>query len=138
MEELVDSELVQAENPYITNEDQPRRSPWKMPLIIAGVIAFVVVAVIVIRNGTQEDANRAADLVRQHPIVIEQLGGIDQCSHNFFASLNEGGKRTDVLDVKGPKGSGRLITFELFFKYRSIVLQTDEGEWELIEGDTDP
>ncbi len=123
---IVDAQIV---------PEQPHQSGsrLRLALIGIGVLAFFGVGVWAILTGMQEDANKAADIVRDHPIVIEQLGGIDKCKYNTGASLNEGGKRTDVFDVRGPKGSGQLVTFEFFYEFRSIILRTEAGEWELLD-----
>jgi hypothetical protein len=101
---------------------------------VVAVAAFITVAVIAIRYFGDEDAQKVAAQVRHHPLVLEKLGGIDECKMNFAASLNEGGKRTDVFDVRGPKGSGQFVTHERFYHWVSIKLRTAEGEWELLDG----
>ena len=116
-------------------ETAPRPKVWLWGVLgVGGVAAFVTVATIAIRYFGDEDAQKVAEKVRNHPLVLEKLGGIDECKMNFGASLNEGGKRTDVFDVRGPKGSGQFVTYELFYDYRSIKLRTAEGEWELLDG----
>jgi hypothetical protein len=116
----------------------PKSGNWLRPSLIGlGIISFITVGVWVFISAKQDDADKVAALVRDHPILKEQLGGIDQCSYNTWASLNEGGKRTNVFDVRGPKGNGQFVTFELFYKFRSIILRTPEGEWELL-GEPEP
>ena len=116
-------------------EPAPQYRTWLWGVLgVGGVAAFVGLAVFVIRMSGDDDAKKVVDQVRNHPLVFEKLGGIDECKMNYAASLNEGGKRTDVFDVRGPKGSGQFVTFELFYQYRSIKLRTAEGEWELLDG----
>lgn len=101
---------------------------------LCAVIGFITVGVLVIRKSGEEDAVKVADMVRNHPVVIEQLGGIDECKMNFWDSLNEEGTDTDVFDVRGPKGSGQFVTEEsLFVGFFSIRLRTVSGEWELLD-----
>ena len=118
--------------PVLEPEAPPQRRVWLWGTL--GLFAFVALAVFGIRMTGDDIAKRVVDRVRNHPVVFEKLGGIDECKMNFAASLNEGGKRTDVFDVRGPKGSGQFVTFELFYQYRSIKLRTAEGEWELLDG----
>lgn len=39
--------------------------------------------------------------------------------------------------MRGPKGNGQLIAEEFFYRYVSIKLKTDEGEWELLPEEPD-
>ena len=83
----------------------------KRPLVIGlCVVAVIGMAFVMLPIITQEDATELADRVRAHPTIIEQLGGIDDCSYSFMDSLT-GEKRTDIYDVRGPKGDGKLITY---------------------------
>jgi hypothetical protein len=101
---------------------------------LCAVIGFITLGVLVIRKSGEEDAVKVADMVRNHPVVIEQLGGIDECKMNFWDSLNEEGTDTDVFDVRGPKGRGQFVTEEsLFVGFFSIRLRTVNGEWELLD-----
>ena len=99
-----------------------------------GVVSFITLAVLVIRMSGRDDAKKVVEQIHRHPLVLEKLGGIEECEMNFLASLNEGGKNTDVFNVRGPKGSGQFVTHERFFSYDSIKLRTAEGEWELLDG----
>lgn len=128
--EIVDSEAIDAE--IVPPESE--QSPWfKFALIGVGIVAFIAVAFFVITGAKQKDATKVADMVRNHPKVIEEMGGIVECTWNTAASVTEGGKRTQVFDVRGPKGSGQFVTFEFLGKFRSITLRTKSGEWELLE-----
>ena len=126
--QIIDAEIV----PSVSQQGK-HRSWLRLALIGAGVVAFVALGAYVIITEKHKDANKVADMVRNHPIVIEHLGGIDGCTWNTAASLSEGGKRTEVFDVRGPKGSGQLVTFEFLHKFRSITLRTQDGEWELLD-----
>ena len=44
---------------------------------VGGVAAFVTVAVIAIRYFGDEDAQKVAEKIRNHPLVLEKLGGIE-------------------------------------------------------------
>jgi hypothetical protein len=133
MDDSAGSDIVDAEIVPATSGRANHRSQLRFALIGIGIVAFVTAGVFAIITFLHEDANKAAHMVRNHPIVIEQLGGIDECKYNFAASLYEGGKRTDVFDVRGPKGTGQLVTFEFFYEFRSIVLRNETGEWELLD-----
>ena len=133
MDNITDSGIVDAEIVPEQPVQDSHRLRLRWALIGIGVLAFFALGAFVIVTGLQEDADKVADMVRDHPIVIEQLGGIDECKYNTFASLNEGGKRTDVFNVRGPKGSGQFVTFEFFYEFRSIILRTEAGEWELLD-----
>lgn len=110
-----------------------RRSWLGLVAIGVGIIAFVGLGAYVIITEKHKDATKVADMVRNHPIVIERLGHIEECKWNSAASLNEGGKRTQVFDVRGSRGSGQFVTFEFLHKFRSITLRTTEGEWDLLD-----
>lgn len=119
----------------VTALPPPQRRIWLWGVLgLFGVVSIVTLTVFALRMTGNDIAKRVVDRIGNHPIVFEKLGGIDECKMNFFASLNEGGKRTDVFDVRGPKGSGQFVTVERFFQYRSIKLRTAEGEWELLDG----
>jgi hypothetical protein len=138
MDDVFESGIVEAE--LVPDPPSPgnRKRMFRFALIGVGAIAFVALGAYVIVTSMQEDADKVADMVRDHPIVQEQLGGIDACSYNMLASLDEGGRSIDVFDVRGPKGLGQFVTFEFFYKFRSIVLRTEDGEWELLdEADSD-
>ncbi len=131
--EIVDAEIVAAEVLHGQIAQHGHRSRLRLSIVGIGILAFVGLGAYVIVTGLQEDANKVAAMVRDHPILIEQLGGIDECRYNYGGSLGEGGKRTDIFDVRGPKGTGQFETYELFFKIRSIILRTESGEWELLD-----
>jgi hypothetical protein len=126
-DDVVDAEIVPPEQP-------DEQGSWFKPALVGlGVVAFLVVAFFVITSFKQQDANKVADMVRSHPKVIEQMGGITECKWNTAASVTEGGKRTQVFDARGPKGSGQFVTFEFMGRFRSITLRTKQGEWELLD-----
>lgn len=102
-------------------------------LVLLGVGSCVTTGVVAVRKGGESDAREVAELVRRHPVVIEKLGGIDECRMNFVASLNAD-TDTNVFEVRGPKGRGRLVASEGFLEYESIKLRMAEGEWELLDG----
>lgn len=141
MEMQNESEIVSAET--VSDSSPIKRSSWILLMCfgLAGICCcggFGGIATFVIRMGGDEDAAKVSELVRNHPMVMEKLGGIQECKKDFAASLSEGGKRTDVFDVRGPKGKAQFITFQLFYEFRFVKLRTDEGEWEFLEDGPEP
>jgi hypothetical protein len=66
-----------------------------------------------IQNEHREQAERLLADYRDHPIVVEQLGGLDSCQGNLAKGLND--EDADmVFDVRGPKGAGTLHVSEVF------------------------
>jgi len=50
-----------------------------------------------------------ADQLRDHPVIQEHLGGIDNIEVDFTASAARDDDDEFVFKVSGPKGSGKLI-----------------------------
>ena len=104
--------------------------------IIVGVVALIAILCVgayVIVDVNSKKADELFGQVANHPQVIEELGKLEACSYDYFGSLTRGGKRVDVYFVRGPHGEGEIVTRELLFATRSIILRTDNGEWELME-----
>ncbi|WP_425615080.1 hypothetical protein NA78x_004969 [Anatilimnocola sp. NA78] len=135
--ETFDAEVVEAET--FTAEAVPSKPlPWiKVSLVLLAIIAFCGLGGFVIRSGKQDDADKLAAEMGNHPVVVEQLGGIEECSYSFIGSLNEGRKR-HVYDVRGPKDSGQIVTREFLFTVISTKLRTSAGEWELLDEELNP
>lgn len=71
-----------------------------------------------------------------HPDVVEQLGGLDRVTPNFWASISDD-EYDVVLDVRGPKGTGTIRVSTIFGTVYEAVLRTSAGEWQLEEEEDD-
>lgn len=152
-DEAPDDPVLLSDTPRGTTSGPPLTVPgvWsgmsaKIRFLVAVPVAGSVLGLVTICGGIgylgvktfgNLEAQRVAELVEDHPLVLEKLGGIERCEFNLAADLIEAGRWEQFYDVRGPKGSGRLIAVERFYKYRSIKLRTSEGEWELLEEDRD-
>ena len=87
------------------------------------------------RWGAGLAGQEVADVVRDHPIVLDKLGGIDECTLNFVATAEEAGEDTLVYDVKGPKGSGRLVVLDVEDVILAVTLRIGSEEFELVDDD---
>ena len=131
--ELVTPDFVIGEVVPTRNSQTAPKSRKRLYLITIGIIAFVGIGVYTVITGKQEDADEIAAEFRNHPVVIEQLGGISECSYNFMGNIGDRDGVDDVYNVKGPKGAGHLMVSEIFYLVVSIKLRTESGEWELLD-----
>ena len=79
--------------------------------------------------------------IKEHPVVPDKIGALQECKYSFAATTNRGFEDAEydrVFEIKGTKGSGLVLTSELFGQYVSILLRTNEGEWELLELELEP
>jgi hypothetical protein len=86
----------------------------------------------IVRTAKREDAAALQQQFKDHPQVVAQLGGLDTCEPNLSAEFVDS-EYSSVYDVSGPSGSGQIMVSELFGEQLSVVLRTDEGQWELLE-----
>lgn len=81
-------------------------------------------------------AEQVADDLRDHPVVQEQLGGIDEIEVDFVASAARDDDDEFVYNVRGPKGSGTLIAKSVDHgngeEVESATLRTAAGTFELV------
>jgi hypothetical protein len=61
-----------------------------------------------------QSASQVQQQYRAHPVVVEKIGGIDQCRFQLTHTLNETNRYNNgitymVYAVRGPTGSGLLI-----------------------------
>ncbi|MEX0712056.1 MAG: hypothetical protein WD278_06880 [Pirellulales bacterium] len=152
-DEAPDDPVLLSDTPRGTGSGRPLTVPgvWsgmspKVRFLVGVPALGVVLGLVTICSGVgylgvktfgNLEGQRVAELVEDHPLVLEKLGGIERCEFNLAADLIEAGRSEQLYDVRGPKGSGQLIAVERFYQYRSIKLRTSEGEWELLEGDRD-
>mgnify|MGYP001304181887 CR=1 FL=1 len=128
---------------FIAEAVPPPRRKWNWVLIILlGASLFVPLSCCGVCGGgmywaMQVEADKVADVVRDHPLVHEKLGGITSCSCNMWDDLTHGNSDQHVFQVRGPNGHGQLISEEFLYRYISIKLKTDEGEWELLPQESD-
>ncbi len=78
-----------------------------------------------------------ADQLRDHPVIQEQLGGIDEIEVDFTASAARDDDDEFVFKVKGPKGSGTLTAKTVTDDegddhVERASLRTDKGTFEII------
>lgn len=84
---------------------------------IAAVLSFTVFAVPVIAclgfasSVYEAEEERVQVAYQDHPIVVRELGGIDwvEVSLNEAGQYKEGNEHTMVFNVRGPKGSGKIV-----------------------------
>lgn len=103
-----------------------RKGMLKGVLLSAAIILLPLGMWLVINAEARDEAQEVAN----HPIVVEQLGGIDSASYDFFAS-SDAGRKTKVYAVSGPKGDGELIVRDPILGAKTVRLRTEHGEWEL-------
>jgi tetratricopeptide (TPR) repeat protein len=113
-------------------------SQWLMGTTLVGVVAGVLLVCggggyYAIQSVGDRRAQEVVELVRDHPIILEQLGGLERCEFNLLRDLNEGSRSRDVYEVHGPKASGVLTVHEFLYQYDSIKLRIGKEEWELLE-----
>ena len=85
---------------------------------------------VTIQNEHKEHAQTLQSDYRNHPIVLEQLGGLDSVEGNLAKGLND--EDSDmVFDVRGPKGAGTLHIEALLGEIYSVILKKDGEEWDL-------
>lgn len=82
-------------------------------------------------------AEQVADDLRDHPVIQEQLGGIDEIDVDFTASAAADGDEEFVFKVKGPKGSGTLTARTISTddgreQVERATLRTDKGTFEIV------
>lgn len=68
------------------------------------------------------------------PIVVRQLGGIDSCSMNTWATWQHEDEEMFVFDVKGPKGSGQIEAKQsrgAGIRFESAKLILEQSSWVL-------
>jgi hypothetical protein len=125
-------------NPY---GPPPSSGGSKTLLIVFGVLGVGVllccgvcggVGFVTIQNEHKEHAQTLQNDYRDHPIVVEQLGGLDSVTGNLAKGLND--EDSDmVFDARGPKGAGTLHIEALFGEIYSVILKKDGQEWDLTE-----
>lgn len=75
------------------------------------------------------------------PVVQEHLGGFTEVDYSFKGSIDEsqGGTQNMVFDVKGPKGSGRILAVQSAggTGFSSAVLRINGTDYDLGVVDTD-
>ncbi len=86
------------------------------------------------RTDHREMAQQIVAEYGQHPIVVEQLGGIDRCEGNLLAELDDR-EHDMIFDVDGPRGSGQILIDSIFGQIVTVILSKDGREWELSEPD---
>jgi hypothetical protein len=100
----------------------------KLLSVSVGILLLPVVLLPAMRMIGSSDV----DEVRSHPIVMEQIGGIESYSFSVFGSLNAG-KNTTVYSVEGPNGEGDLMIWDPLLGGKTVRLRTKDGEWELTD-----
>jgi tetratricopeptide (TPR) repeat protein len=113
-------------------------SQWLMGITLVGVVGGILIVCggggyYGIQSVGDRRAQEVAELVRDHPIILEQLGGLERCEFNLLRDLDEGSRSRDVYEVHGPKGSGVLTVHEFLYQYDSIKLRIGKEEWELLD-----
>jgi hypothetical protein len=89
---------------------------------------------VTIQNEHNEHARTLQNDYRDHPIVLEQLGGLDSVQGNLAKGLNDNDADM-VFDARGPKGAGTLHISAMFGQIYAVVLKKDGQEWELTSDD---
>ena len=109
-----------------------------IPLLMVGVFGIGIVG-LVSQTGVYEDA---AKLVRDHPVVIEQLGEPVETGwpRNVAINFDNGKGRASLsFPVSGPKGSGTLRVEARketdTWEYQRLDLEVDGGgeDFDLLE-----
>jgi hypothetical protein len=90
-----------------------------------------------IQNEHRENAQKIIAEYANHPIVVEQLGGIDSCRANLLAGLDDS-QHDMVFDVQGPRGSGTIHADAFLNQLITVVLRKDGQEWDLREESPPP
>jgi hypothetical protein len=88
------------------------------------------VGYVTIQNEHKTHAQTLQNDYRDHPIIVEQLGGLDSVQGNLAKGLND--EESDmVFDARGPKGAGTLHIEAMFGEIYSVILKKDGQEWDL-------
>lgn len=135
-------------NPYGSNSGNmypppPPNSGSKTLLFVLGGIGALLMlgccgmcgSLYLAEVGFKEKSKQLQQDFANHPIVQEELGGINEVQHSWSGTINEDGEDDLVFEAKGPKGKGQLIVTEEGFgdEQTSVRLRTSKGEWELLE-----
>jgi hypothetical protein len=84
-----------------------------------------------VQNEHRETAQKIISEYANHPVVVEQLGGIDSCKGNLLAGLDDS-QHDMVFDVHGPLGSGTVHVETFIGQMITVVLRKDDKEWDLM------
>ena len=87
-----------------------------------------------ILNEHKEHAQTLLNDSHNHPIVLEQLGGLDSVEGNMAKGLNDD-ESDMVFDVRGPKGAATLHIEAVLGEIYSVILKKDGQEWDLTADD---
>jgi hypothetical protein len=85
---------------------------------------------VTIQNEHKEHAQTLKSDYNNHPIVLEQLGGLDSVEGNMAKGINDD-ESDMVFDVRGPKGTGTMHIEAMFGEIYSAILKKDGQEWDL-------
>lgn len=124
-------------------QPQPKRSTawiWILLLLVIGGGGLLMCcggggALVYFGLGVMGE--EVAEQLRDHPVIQEQLGGIDEIDVDFTASAARDDDEEFVFNVKGPKGSGTLITRTITDdlgndRVESASLRTSTGTFEIV------
>ncbi|MEM9586473.1 MAG: hypothetical protein AAGA03_04265 [Planctomycetota bacterium] len=131
-------------NPFQT-QPKPSGSPWLKVILIllgVGVVGAIVCCgggIYVMNMGLGLAGDQVKERFQADPVIVEHLGGLDSAKLNIIATseaTQKSGEDTQVFDVSGPSGQGRLI-----FKGNDLgmsgggILELSDGTQHPLAGD---